>query len=194
MDTLLGLNDWAVAEAIGPVLYDAGYNVYVKLVYEDDVVDFAMLVGDWTVDDVFLYLGHGCNGKLALPYRHPREGYRHVEAAEFPLGSRKFKIVHLTACASGGDCGPSCGNWLDSFIGLPSCAPSQQFQDDWSRHLLGNLGGGLVGYVTPVRTVTANSDLYGFVHSLAAGLTVAESFLVLNGDFYFRGDPRTTLR
>lgn len=201
------LNIYSAADSVGYYLFNAGYNVYIGEEYADSVQAFVDNTGAQTPNDVFCFFGHGGNGLIVLP-----RGGTSREVVGFGPGafSRRFKIVLLSACATGGVCG--CGRVacepfeqgdLNMLLGRTPCDERKDLQMSWAESLLclppqppspcAFTGSALVGYIRPVRAVTAELDGRLFWLSLSFGSNVGEAQSLISRT-YMIGDPNAALR
>jgi transglutaminase-like putative cysteine protease len=183
-------NQWSVLNEVGLPLHAAGYNVYINEVLAETISGFVSGSGAQTNNDLFFFVGHGYNGTLVIMNRNSVP--QAVSGSQ--LGGRRFRIVLLSACATGSTCQGTCITPLDC-----TCTPNVGFQEAWEAALLGpNIGPtrhnqALVGSTQLIHAVTASTRNRLFMAELAGGATVgeAESFIETS---YLRGDPATRLR
>jgi hypothetical protein len=186
------VNDFEVADSIGGTIHSYGYNVYVAAVSAASLTTFVDGTGVQTPDDVLYFIGHGFSGQLVL--RASQTDERNVGVGP-GIGSRKFKLVLLTACATGGLCPPNIP--AEQYLtGNFNCTPRSGLQDSWGNSLLIPVSGSaLVGYSNVVEIVASNVEAKLF-WSLIISVPVGDLAGSTNsaGGAYLRGDPTATLR
>jgi hypothetical protein len=203
LDRAFGMDDWGVAEQLGGTLHAMGYNVYIQEVTGRSIGDFVNGTGNKTPNDLFYFIGHGCNGSLTVPLSEDNPNTE-TDESEIPVdvgpgifrrgpGSTPggFKVAFLTACATGGSCSSCEGE-------NPVCTESTQKQKDWANALLGPeptggyVGQAVVGHIQLVPARAAASEARIFWNELSSGSPVGSAAQGVTAQ-YLTGDAKTTL-
>lgn len=191
------LNPWDVSGTVGRLLFDAGYNTYVGQLRGDQHSWIATAGVPPHPDDIFTFIGHGCNGSLRVPVSREYPTAT-VDLQPNALALLRFRVALLAGCATGGQCASCDPQTLQQGA---ACLPNLGFQAAWRDALLSqsgitglpHSGRAVVGQTTMATTAVWRSAAT-FWRQMLGGLSVALASDALPTGAYISGDENAYIR